>query len=133
MTRFSLSGKGFLNCCRAQSRGDENFGVSRFPTLLLMKENIPRRMWNKKQAPGTLSATWLRAHSPGPPRLSPHVYPLFISPQPPEPTGGGGEEAGDLLKTSVRVGQGTPPHLCTFFLPGLLGILNKSREQQPAW
>lgn len=106
MTRFSLSGKGFLNCCRAQSRGDENFCVSRYPTLLLMKENMPRCMRNKKQPPGTQSATWLRAHSPRPPWLSPPVYLLFISPQPPEPTGGSGEEAGDLLKISVRAGQG---------------------------
>lgn len=40
MTRFSLSVRGFSSCCRAQSRGDENFGVSRYAPLKLMKESM---------------------------------------------------------------------------------------------
>lgn len=132
MTRFSLLGRGFLNCCRAQSRGDENFSVSRYPTLLLMKEYVPRRTWNEKQAPGTQLATWL---STGSPAVTACLSPChFLTASGDNGVGrGGGEEMWDSVNISARIEQGgTTLPLHPLFLPDPWGILNWNRRQQPA-
>lgn len=70
-----------------------------------MKENVPRRTWNEKQAPGTQLATWLSTRSPAVTScLSPCHFPTASGDN--GVGRGGGEETWDSVNISAGIEQG---------------------------